>query len=563
MPRMMRAPAPFFLVALTVLSCTTAPQVHEQHPPREEPPTHIILLGTSDLHGHLDTLPLLGGYVDVVRRGGTGVVLLDAGDMFQGTLESNLGEGAAVISAYRAVGYDAVTIGNHEFDYGPVGPASIVAEGAQGPDADPRGALKARAADAKGAFPFLAANLLEDGKTLGWVNVLPSTLVEKQGVSVGLIGVTTIDTLKTTIAANVVGIEVTPLATAITSQAKELRARGARLVFVAAHAGGECKALDDPKDLSTCDNSAEIFEVARQIAPGTVDAIVAGHTHKSVAQEVNGIAIIQSGAYGAAIASVDFELRSHTPPGYVRTIWPPRPLTADTMLGNVRVQPSPSVAQLIQPAIDLAAARRNEPLGVTLDGPFPTVYRAESALGNLVASLLLESDPTAQIGITNAGGLRADLPPGALSYGKLYDTLPFDNRTARLTMKGQALREIFRKNLSGKRGILSIAGARVVASCSQGDLAINILFPDKKKGERPLLDDETVVVVTNEFLATGGDDFGRADKLEMAANAPPFRDNIAARLRARGGTLKPEDWLVAGKPRVLLPTGSCGVVPTP
>ena len=84
------------------------------------------------------------------------MLLVDSGDMFQGTLESNLGEGAAVVRGYNALGYTAAAIGNHEFDFGPAGPAHVPGDSG----ADPRGALKARAREAR--FPFLAANLRED-----------------------------------------------------------------------------------------------------------------------------------------------------------------------------------------------------------------------------------------------------------------------------------------------------------------------------------------------------------------------------------------------------------------
>src|SRR5689334_14499712 len=97
-------------------------------------PVTISIIGTNDLHGGVISndgrggLALLDGYVRNLRaaraRDGGGVVLLDAGDLFQGTLESNLNEGAVVISAYNALQYDAATIGNHEFDFGPAGPAA-------------------------------------------------------------------------------------------------------------------------------------------------------------------------------------------------------------------------------------------------------------------------------------------------------------------------------------------------------------------------------------------------------------------------------------------------------
>jgi 2',3'-cyclic-nucleotide 2'-phosphodiesterase (5'-nucleotidase family) len=552
------------LLALALVACASpapsAPEAPAPLAPLEPPPppTRIVLLGTSDLHGHLDKLPLLGGYLARLRADRrAAVVLLDGGDMFQGTLESNQGEGASVIVAYRALGYDAVTIGNHEFDYGPVGLAATAPPGATGPEADPRGALKARAAEAAGAFPVLAANLLEDGARLGWANVVPSALVSKAGVWIGLIGVTTLDTPRTTIAANVVGIEVTPLADAIAAEAAELRRRGARLVFVAAHAGGECKAFERPLELSSCDGSAEIFQVAEKLPRGVVDAIVAGHTHKSIAHEVNGVAIIQSGAYGLAVGKVEFEVPATASAPVRHTLTPPFALATGALLNELPLAPDPTIAALVEPAMAAARARREEPLGLEVARPFPSAYRAESALGNLVASLLREVSPGAQIGIMNAGGLRADLAPGPLRYGMLYEVLPFDNRLARLTMTGRSLRETFRRNLSGKRGLFSIAGGRVVASCRQGELAVDVFLPDGKRGERPLGDDERVEVVTNEFLASRGDDFGEAERVELDHRGPPFRDLLRARLSARGGPLRPEDWLVPDRPRIVLPVEPC------
>ena len=90
----------------------------------------LSIVGTNDLHGGIvprdgrGGLALLGGYVNnlrAVRAKDGAVLLIDAGDMFQGTLESNLTEGAVVVSAYNALGYAAAAVGNHEFDFGPVG----------------------------------------------------------------------------------------------------------------------------------------------------------------------------------------------------------------------------------------------------------------------------------------------------------------------------------------------------------------------------------------------------------------------------------------------------------
>jgi 2',3'-cyclic-nucleotide 2'-phosphodiesterase (5'-nucleotidase family) len=519
-------------------------------------PVEVTLIGTSDLHGRLATLPALGGYVSALRaKNPDGVVLVDAGDMFQGTLESNSNEGEAVIEAYKKLGYDAVAIGNHEFDYGPVGEASTVRKNATaGPDSDPRGALKARAAQARGAFPMLAANLVEEGHPLSWPNVTASTLVTKNGVRVGIVGVTTMGTLTTTISANVTGMRVTPLAEAIAEQARALREKGARLVIVAAHAGGNCTRTDAPADLSSCEAAAEIFDVARKLPAGAVQAIVAGHTHKSIAHEVAGIAILQSDSYGTAFGRVDFTVDAATGKVLATKIHSPEKVSRGGLFEGAATVPAGTVEAAIAPAVESARGRRAESLGVTLSAPFPAKYRDESALGNLVTGLLLELDPKVDIAIANGGGMRADLPAGPLTYGAFYDTLPFDNRLARVTMTGRMLRDTFERNLTGKSGILSIAGARVTAACEAGKLALEIVLTGRSKAERKVKDDDHVVVLTNEFLATRGDDFGApGEQVEIDEDGPPLREPLAALLKKQGGALKPEEWLIPGKPRVRLP----------
>ena len=140
-----------------------------------------------------------------------------------------------MVQAYNAMGYTAVTIGNHEFDFGPVGESAIPADDSE----DPRGALKQRALESE--FPVLAANIIrtDTGELVEWENVWPSVMVEAAGVKVGIIGLVTRNLLQVTASGNTVGIEAAPLAEAIVREATQLRENGASLVIVTAHAGGE------------------------------------------------------------------------------------------------------------------------------------------------------------------------------------------------------------------------------------------------------------------------------------------------------------------------------------
>src|SRR5258708_13700293 len=186
-------------------------------------PVHVFVVGTTDLHGSYDShhesktapayggLPLLAGYLDALRANHGRVIVVDSGDLFQGTLESNFFEGEPVVKGYNALGYEGAAVGNHEFDYGPVGPDSV----ARLPDQDPLGALKKNAKDAK--FPFLSANLTEKttGKTPSWAKRY--TIVDANGAKIGIIGLSTPETPNVTTASNVAtlsfGDPVTPTVT--------------------------------------------------------------------------------------------------------------------------------------------------------------------------------------------------------------------------------------------------------------------------------------------------------------------------------------------------------------
>ena len=301
-------------------------------PPAAAAALTLSIVGTNDLHGGLMArngrggLALLGGYVHNLRaaraRDGGAVLLIDAGDMFQGTLESNIGEGAAVVAAYNVLGYTAAAIGNHEFDFGPAGKATTP----RTPADDPRGALRARAAEAR--FPFLAANLIEtaSGAPPTWTNVRPTTLVDVAGIKVGIVGVMTLRALTATSAGNVGGLAIAPLADTIRTHATALRTQGADVVVVTAHAGGRCSALDRPDDLSSCDPESEILAVARALPPGLVDVIVAGHTHAGMAHQVEGIAITEAFSGGRAFGRIDLTIDRRTRKVLGRRSFPPRDL---------------------------------------------------------------------------------------------------------------------------------------------------------------------------------------------------------------------------------------------
>jgi 5'-nucleotidase len=518
------------------------------------PKRTLVFLGTSDQHGHIEQVPLLARYFDDERQRNPGrVVLLDGGDMFQGTLVSNLHEGAAMVHALNAVGYNAVAVGNHEFDYGPVGPH----EAPKTPGENARGALQARQGEAH--FPFLSANVL-DAKT-GKTFTKPWVILDVDHVKVGIVGGTAEDTPRTTNPRNLVGLRIAPLGPTVAQAAKEARAAGATVVIAVVHAGGECSQLQTVTETAPADNTkgcqddADSFRLARYLHDaaargegGRVDAIFGGHTHQGVNNVVAGIPILQAYALGNAFSKLELEVDGAGRPTGHFVAHPPELVRKDTV-------PVAAVSAAIAGDLAEAAGLRAAKIGVTLPLPLRRAYKTESPLGNFAADIIRASTAT-DVGLTNGGGLRADLPAGELTYGAIFESFPFDNRLATMTLTAAELSELLRRNFSHDKGILSVSGIHVRAHCDGGELAIDLLRVDGK-----LIAPSTPLKIgTSDFLANGGDDFAPtvAHRNPVFLETEPLRDIIAASLKERLKKGEPElraaPWFDAAHPRLILPT---------
>jgi 2',3'-cyclic-nucleotide 2'-phosphodiesterase (5'-nucleotidase family) len=517
----------------------------------------LSIVGTSDLHGAafprngLGGLPLLAGYVNNLRvaraSDGGAVLLIDSGDTFQGDIESNLSEGALIVDAYNALGYTAEAIGNHDFDFG-----SVDSPTARQLPGDLHGALKARAAQAR--YPFLAANLIDDatGRPVEWPNVRPSVLVDAAGVKVGVVGVMTIDALRSTLAVNVQGLRVAPLAPTIAAEASKLRAAGAQVVIVASHAGGRCERFDRPADLSSCDPESEIFQVARSLPHGLVDVIAAGHTHAGLAHQVDGIGIIEPSSHGQALGRADVVFDRRTSSVARIQLFAPRQVCAqqDPTTGNCvsttgpavptqyegrPVRPDPVIVQAMAPALQRVHELQATTLGVFLDAPIRRGGDLGSPLGNLFADALRNAVPGADVAVVNNAtrGLRADLPDGLVTFGRLYDVFPFDNRVVRITLSGAELgRWLAGEIRQGRRSGLGISGVGVRAGCLADGIHVDLL---RAEG-RPIHDEDRLLVVTIGSPTLSGSLASAAPPggVGPTGNAPVVREVVEDWLRRPG-----------------------------
>jgi 5'-nucleotidase len=294
-----------------------------------------------------------------------------------------------------------------------------------------------------------------------------------------------------------------------------------------------------------------------------VDLIVAGHTHAGVAHRVAGIPIIESYSMGRAFGRVDFELERGSGRVADVTIFPPEevcPGEGETPCANVHymgrpVVPHPEVVAAIRPGLEGAAEAKARSVGVELGTELPRDYDRESPLGNLLADLMLEARPKAEVALMNAGGIRSELPAGELTYGQFYQTFPFDNRFAVMKIEARKLAAILEANLRSDGGMLSVSGVRLRARCEGGTLEVEL----RDERGRPIDGDRPLRVLISDYLATAeghpiAEAFDDAEEAHIE-DGLPIRDVLVETLRKRGGTLRADDpkLFTPERPRITYP----------
>ncbi|HEX4383357.1 MAG TPA: bifunctional UDP-sugar hydrolase/5'-nucleotidase [Myxococcales bacterium] len=460
-----------------LLSCAEA-----QKPPAKPPPPlghKLTVIGINDTHGALLEAPApkwlqsltgepiggaewFAGWMTAVRADaaakGSQVVILDAGDEFQGTLISNQFRGKSVTDVYNAVGVTASALGNHEFDFGiPV--------------------LKERIAQAH--YPVLAANVFLTGtkNRPDWLK--PSVLIDVGGIKVGIIGLATVETPLTTNPANLVGLTFVPGGPECATEADALRAQGATVVLVTAHAG------PFPPD-------NEIQKIATA-CKGRADAIVSGHHHTAIGPPpmvVEGIPIVQSGSklQNFSIIELGLDDAGHVKEIAVNDGTTPKPggpqallhsqaapLTGRVPKGMAQAsldEPTNWRGQKIEPDEKVAAILKEYDVQVkklrdSRIGETAVDLRKggrDDLLANLTADALRSGAGgglKADFAFQNSGGLRVqEIAKGPITFGQIFDLIPFDNEQYVLTLTAQQVRDSLEAVLHAGKGPLRVSGMR-------------------------------------------------------------------------------------------------------
>ncbi|MCL4503324.1 MAG: 5'-nucleotidase C-terminal domain-containing protein [Deltaproteobacteria bacterium] len=433
----------------------------------------LRLLYVNDFHGFAEPYQPLGspellggaaylaGSVDRLRKERP-TLLLAAGDLIQGNNWANLFRGKSSIKLMNAMRFDAMAVGNHEFDFGQKVLQELIREA---------------------RFPVLGANVQ------GLARLKPYVIKTVGGIRVAIIGVVTPDTAVTTNPRNVAGLKFSPPEVAVAKCLKELKGK-ADLMVVLSHLGY-------PED-----------RVLAQKAPG-IDVIIGGHTHTRLETPamVNHTIICQAWEHAKALGVLDLDLKDGKIVNYAGHLEEIKPSA-----GHADAKILPLVAQYSRQV----NARLDKIVGETevdLDGE--QVRSRETNLGDLVADIM-RAAAGADAALINGGSIRASLHRGAIKAKDVYTALPFDNYVVAIRLTGRQLREALEHGVSAweeKAGRFpqvsglcftyrrnAPAGSRVKEVQVQG---------------LPLDHDKKYLVATNDFLAAGGDgylSFGEALK---------------------------------------------------
>jgi 2',3'-cyclic-nucleotide 2'-phosphodiesterase (5'-nucleotidase family) len=349
--------------------------------------------------------------------------------MWTGPAISTLTAGESMTDVMNRMGYQAATLGNHDFDFN-------------------LDALRQRAAQAD--FPFLSANLTERATGAPPEFVTPYTLIEVNGIQVGVIGVTTIETPVDTKPDFVQDLRLGSYADALERYVPELRAAGADLVVLAGHICG-----------------SEMRQLAPLAAELGVDVIGGGHCHEEIAGEISGLPLMQSTSYlmgyNRLELTVDLEANA----------------VLDSQVEFVENRTrgrDPEIEQAIamwRSALPPETAARLGYARQPIDDDSP-------AMAKLLLGSWLWADPEAEIALASPRYVQQHLPKGAVSAETIIGILPTTNELLRLELSGDELQKVLRRRNPMVAGLHETAGGWTLDDGTplQGDRQYSVLVPD-------------------------------------------------------------------------------------
>ncbi len=447
-------------------------------------------------HGLAARATLIKTIRNEVQAQGGNVLLLDAGDINTGVPESDTQNAEPDIKAMNVMGYQSMTVGNHEFD-------------------NPLPVLKQQINLAK--FPVLSANITQEGKYL----FSPYTLFNLQGVKVAVMGLTTPDTAKLVFPENVKKIDFNSPIQAAQKLLPTLKQK-ADVIIAATHLGY----YENGKSGS---QAAGDVELARAVSG--IDLIVGGHTHTLVCMKApnqldtnfqpgqkcqpdqqNNTTIIQAGEWGKYLGRADFEFKNgqfklmsyQLIPVNLKTKTKDASGKDIKVFATQEIKEDPEILALLEPYQTKGDKLLSQAIGQlegNLDASRDKVRTQPISMGVFVSAAMQEKTK-ADFAIMNSGGVRASLAEGTITYRDILKVQPFGNTIAYVELNGQQALELLQtavKMSPGSGAFPQFSGIELVIENNQIKSAI--------VGGQVLSLDKTYRIAMNNFMASGGDGY--------------------------------------------------------
>jgi 5'-nucleotidase len=511
-------------LALALAGC--ASPSHRAHLPAysaAHAPVEINIVAINDFHGNLEPsnynykpagadkaekmqaggIATLGGALDAWRREDKDLLFVAAGDLVGASPAlSSMWADEPSIEAMNRMGLVASSLGNLEFDQG----AKELLRQQNGGCDSPRPAKACQLApDYKGArFSYLAANVI-DART-GQTLVAPWRVVDVKGVKVGLVGAVLHDLASVAVGAAIKGLDVGDEADAINRAMPAMRAVGAKVFVVLIHNGGH---TDEAFDKTDCqDLKGPVVDITKRLDPA-IRLVISGHSHTGYLCKVDGRVVTQADAMGHLLSRIRMTVDPVS--GQVEAIsvhnvvMDPKAIAPDAQLAayvaSVRAR---SDTELARPVARIGAglARKENEAG-------------ESMLGDAIADAAVAATRAqgVQIGFMNPGGIRRDLEAGeggVVSFGQAQAVLPFGNTLVALDLTGAQLLRVLEQQWDRpghERYMLQVSQSLSYQWDSTRPAGQRIVPGSVKVDGVPVEAGQTYRVVTNNFLAEGGDNF--------------------------------------------------------
>lgn len=461
--------------------------------------THARVKSVEDKEGNLTGVGYdrISQYKKDLMKTNPDVLLLDAGDTLHGQPIATISQGESIVDIMNLMGIDAMAPGNHDFNYG---------------------YNKLQDLEKKMNFPVIAANVVDKS---GKEAFKPYIIKEMNGLKIGIFGLATPETAYKTNPKNVETLEFTDPVKAAEKAVAALKEEKVNLIIGLTHLG-----LDEGDYTSD--------KVAKGVSG--IDVIIDGHSHSTLPEGrmVGDTLIASRGYYDKAFGIVTLKIAS----GKV-TAKSAKLMDAKSAKELPQDQ---AVVDKIAAITESQKAILSQVIGKTsanLDGVREHVRAGETNFGQLVTDAMIDATK-ADLAITNGGGIRASIDMGDITKDNVLTAFPFGNYLVTKNIKGKdilvALEHGVSKYPEANGAFPHVAGITFTLDPSK---AAGSRVSDAKIAGKDLDPEKEYLLVTNDFMAAGGDDY-KMFKTAPIVNEFPGLDEVLIDYIKKSGTVKGE-----------------------